>query len=197
MHRGPGRPIMRECLTEITYETISRYQPRDARAATWVQQSWKQEKLKNQKYLPIHLFLFSNNVTRNRNYENHFEFSGCANSCHKFVSSRSWYTTRLPIILLRKDTSVPVARLFKGQGAMSPLFSVPVWALVDHFAYLLTSVFRTLALILTPSRRVNNGKVQLKISFLRHVFGLYIIWYSDLCGTGTGYCNEIFNFHEN
>ena len=35
--------------------------------------------------------------------ENHSEFSGCQNSCNKFVTSRSWYTMKLPMILLWKQ----------------------------------------------------------------------------------------------
>jgi len=43
--------------------------------------------------LPILLCLFSNKVglkNDNRNYRKPFKNSGCANSCNKYVSSRSW-----------------------------------------------------------------------------------------------------------
>ena len=48
--------------------------------------------------------------------ENNFEFSGCANSCIEYVSSRSWLTMKLPMILIWRGTPVPVAPLSKGQG---------------------------------------------------------------------------------
>jgi len=32
--------------------------------------------------------------------KNHSEFSECRNSCNKLLSSRSWYTMKLPMILL-------------------------------------------------------------------------------------------------
>jgi len=55
--------------------------------------SWDQWKLvKNKKSLPVFLFLFINNgnlKNNNRNYGNHFAFSGCANGCNKIVSSQS------------------------------------------------------------------------------------------------------------
>jgi len=47
--------------------------------------------------------------------ENHSEFSGCPSSCSKFISSQSWWTMKLPMILLWKGTSAPVAPLLKGQ----------------------------------------------------------------------------------
>ena len=37
--------------------------------------------------------------------ESHSEFSGCANDCNKFVSSRSWYNIKLRMTLLRKGAS--------------------------------------------------------------------------------------------
>jgi len=48
-----------------------------------------------------------------QNIENHCEFSGCANSCNKFVSSRSWYNMKL---LLWKGISSPVVPFRKGRG---------------------------------------------------------------------------------
>jgi len=50
--------------------------------------------------------------------ENHSEFSGCSNSCNKFVSSRTWRTMKLPMILQCKGTSAPVVPFWKGRGAM-------------------------------------------------------------------------------
>jgi len=53
--------------------------------------------------------------------ENHSEFSGCPNSCNRFVSSRSWQTMKLPMILLWKGTSAPVAHLVeRAEGPMPP-----------------------------------------------------------------------------
>jgi len=45
------------------------------------------------KIVTLCLFLFINNVdlkNNNRNYRKHTEFSGCPNSCNKFVSIRPW-----------------------------------------------------------------------------------------------------------
>ena len=76
------------------------------------------------------LFLFITNVDLKNNTENHSELSGCANSCNKFISGRSWWTMKLPMILLWKGTSAPVAPLFKEQRgnapAMPPFSGVPV-----------------------------------------------------------------------
>ena len=40
--------------------------------------------------------------------ENHSEFSGCSKSCNHYVSSRSWSTTKSPMILLWKAVVVGV-----------------------------------------------------------------------------------------
>jgi len=40
--------------------------------------------------------------------ENHSEFSGGPNSCNKFVSSQSWYTMKLRVILLWKEVVLEV-----------------------------------------------------------------------------------------
>ena len=47
--------------------------------------------------------------------ENHSEVSGCPNNCNKLISSPSCLTMKLPMILLWKGTSAPVAPLLKGQ----------------------------------------------------------------------------------
>jgi len=54
---------------------------------------------------------------------NHFEFSGCANSCNKFVSSRSLSTVKWPVILLWKGTFSPAAPLMKWQEGQFPRHS--------------------------------------------------------------------------
>ena len=78
------------------------------------------------------LFFGSNDIYLQNNIkfiENHSEFYGCANSCNKFVSSWSSKTIKLSVILLWKDTSVPVVPFSKGQGqyprVISPLSGVP------------------------------------------------------------------------
>ena len=53
------------------------------------------------------------------------EFCGCANSCNKFVSSRSWWTTKISMILLLKGTSGPVPPVLKVQRGNPPLSGVP------------------------------------------------------------------------
>ena len=72
--------------------------------------------------------------------ENHSEFSGCSNSCNKFVSSRTWRTMKLPVILLWKRTSASVAPFWKGRGgngpAMPPFSSVPVHTILHALSFL-------------------------------------------------------------
>jgi len=45
--------------------------------------------------------LTSNTVTEI--IENNIEFSECANSCSKYVSSRSWYTVKLPDTVTKRN----------------------------------------------------------------------------------------------
>ena len=61
--------------------------------------------------------------------ERHFEVFGCANSCNKFVSTQSWLTMKLLLImiLLWKGIPVPFAPLFKRQGRQYPHHALAPW----------------------------------------------------------------------
>ena len=64
--------------------------------------------------------------------ENHPELCVCANSCNKFVSSRSWWIMKLLKILLCKGSCAPVAlpwiRRFQGERSpQSPLRDSPLF----------------------------------------------------------------------
>ena len=65
--------------------------------------------------------------------EHHSECPGCANSCNKFLLIRSWQTMKLPMTILWRDASNPVAPFWKSRRVnalvMPSLSSRPVTSL--------------------------------------------------------------------
>jgi len=87
---------------------------------------WKFFKNKKKRY-KLCLFLLSTMLTSKiitKMLENHSEFSGCPNSCNKFVAGPTWQNMKLPMILLWKGTSVPVTPFWKVRGAIPPHASI-------------------------------------------------------------------------
>ena len=115
---------------------------------------------KTKKRYKVCLFLLSTILTSKiitKITENHSKFSGCANSCNKFVSGRCWQNMKSPMMLLSKDTSVTVSPFWKVRGAIPPPCLHPLASLCISRCTLFTRWCRLQCVVKT--RPVNPGGI--------------------------------------